>query len=414
MPDNRLNSPLIPSNIFGSPSVSSISGRVKDIVLDNKHDQWKSFGEWNSIGVIAFEDAKNPSFSSEINWRSYAYPLFPNIKHYPLINEIVHVVYLVDSNASGNTNSVVPYYLPPLNLWNSQVHNAIPSASPTPSTSNSDYESAEIGAYRRITPESPDIKLGTTFNEDNTIKNQPLLPYEGDIIYEGRFGNSIRLGATVKNANLKNTWSTEGVNGDPITIIRNGQGTKGVVENTTEPWVPTVEDINQDKSSIYATSTQKIELFPACVLKDSFQGKTSPTNVDAYTQNQIILNSGRLVFNAKTDSILLLSEKSIHLASDTSINMDTNEQIVLNCKKVIIGSVQNTEPAVMGEELMTNLTTLMSALSAVADALTTHTTILGPAPALTAVGPLLKSACEIIQKSIDGESMLSNKIEISK
>jgi hypothetical protein len=94
--------------------------------------------------------------------------------------------------------------------------------------------------------------------------------------------------------------------------------------------------------------------------------------------------------------------------------MDTNEQIVLNCKKVIIGSVQNTEPAVMGEELMTNLTTLMSALSAVADALTTHTTILGPAPALTAVGPLLKSACEIIQKSIDGESMLSNKVEISK
>ena len=414
MPDNRLNSPLIPSNTFGSPSVNSISGRVKDIVLDNKHEKWKPFGEWNSIGVIAFEDAKNPSFSSEINWGSYAYPLFPNIKHYPLINEIVHVVYLVDSNASGNTNSVVPYYLPPLNLWNSQVHNAIPSASPTPSTSNSDYESAEIGAYRRITPESPDIKLGTTFNEDNTIKNQPLLPYEGDIIYEGRFSNSIRLGATVKNANLKNTWSAEGVNGDPIIIIRNGQGTKGVVENTTEPWVPTVEDINQDKSSIYATSTQKINLFPACVLKDSFQDKTPPTNVDAYTQNQIILNSGRLVFNAKTDSILLLSEKPIHLASDTSINMDANEQIVLNCKKVIMGSVQNTEPAVMGEELMTNLTTLISALSSVADALTTHTTILGPAPALTAIGPVLKSACEIVQGSIDRESMLSNKVEIAK
>jgi hypothetical protein len=413
MPDNRLNSPSTLINTFGSPSVSSISGRVKDIILDNKHDQWKTFGEWNSIGTIAWEDAKNPSFSPEINWKSYAYPLFPNIKHYPLINEIVYIVYLVDSNASGNTNSVVPYYLPPLNLWNSQVHNAIPSASPISPSSNSDYESATIGAYRRITPESPDIPLGATFNEDNTIKNSPLLPYEGDIIYEGRFSNSIRLGSTVTNAKLSNTWSKTGTNGDPIIIIRNGQGTKGV-DKTSDPWVPTVEDINQDKSSIYITSTQQLELFPACTLKDSFQNSTAPDNVDIYDKNQIILNSGRLVFNAKNDSILLLSEKSIHLASDTSINMDASDRIVLNCKKVIMGSTQNTEPAVMGEELMTNLTALMTALSAVADALTTHTTILGPAPALTAVGPILKSACEIVQKSIDGESMLSNKVEISK
>jgi hypothetical protein len=413
MPDNRLNSPSITNSPFGAPSTTFISGRVKDIILDNKHEKWKPFGEWNSIGTIAWEDAKNPNFSSEINWQSYAYPLFPNIKHYPLKNEIIHIIYLVDSNASGNTNSVVPYYLPPLNLWNSQVHNAIPSAAPVSSTSNSDYESATIGAYRRITPESPDIPLGNTFNEDNTIKNHPLLPYEGDILYEGRFGNSIRLGATVKNAVLANTWSTEGTNGDPITIIRNGQGTRGVT-NTNEPWVPTVEDINPDKSSIYMTSTQKIKLFPACILKDSFQGKTPPTDVDAYTQNQIILNSGRLVFNAKTDSILLLSEKSIHLASDTSVNVDANDQIVLNCRKVILGSTVNTESAVMGEALMSNLKALTVALSAVGDALTTHTTILGPAPALTAIGPVLKAACESLKTSIDGKVMLSNKVNIAK
>ncbi len=47
----------------------------------------------------------------------------------------------------------------------------------------------------------------------------------------------------------------EGTNGDPILIIRNGQGTQN-----EEGWVPTVEDINNDESSIYATSTQKIPL----------------------------------------------------------------------------------------------------------------------------------------------------------
>ena len=40
-----------------------------------------------------------------------------------------------------------------------------------------------------------------------------------------------------------------------ITIIKNGQH-----EEDTEPWVPQVEDINTDKSSIYLTTTQKIPI----------------------------------------------------------------------------------------------------------------------------------------------------------
>ena len=68
MPDNRLSSPSITNSPFGSPSTTFISGRVKDIILDNKHEKWKPFGEWNSIGTIAWEDAKNPNFSSEVNW----------------------------------------------------------------------------------------------------------------------------------------------------------------------------------------------------------------------------------------------------------------------------------------------------------------------------------------------------------
>ena len=68
-----------------------------------------------------------------------------------------------------------------------------------------------------------------------------ILPYEGDIIYEGRWGQSFRLGSTVNNANIPNTWSSAGENGDPITILRNNQYDDG-----NDPWVPQVEDINQD------------------------------------------------------------------------------------------------------------------------------------------------------------------------
>jgi hypothetical protein len=43
-------------------------------------------------------------------------------------------------------------------------------------------------------------------------------------------------------------------NGDPITILRNGQPTK----TSPEGWIPITENINNDLSSIYLTSTQKI------------------------------------------------------------------------------------------------------------------------------------------------------------
>jgi hypothetical protein len=416
---NTLNSLNLAQSFTENPGVASC--RVEDIVLDNSHSRFDEVGGWNGIGAIFYAPISADANSRYTGELKIAFPLFPNIKHYPLKNEIVPIIQLADAGIEANSFSMQSYYLPPINIWSSQVNNAMPGTeAPIPLITPydpGDYIPAEegstIGSLRQITDGSTNINLGTTFNDSNTIKNHPLLPYEGDIIHEGRFSNSIRLGATVKNANIKNTWSTEGVNGDPITIIRNGQGTKGV-DGTDNPWVSTVEDINNDLSSIYITSTQKLDLFPSCVLKDSYQTSTLPDDVNVYNQNQIILNSGRLVFNAKTDSIILLSEKSIHLASDTSINMDANDQIVLNCKKVTIGSTQNVEPAVMGDKLMNNLKTLATALSAVGDALTTHTTAFGPAPALTAIGPVLKSASETLRTSIDSKVMLSNKVEIAK
>ena len=41
------------------------------------------------------------------------------------------------------------------------------------------------------------VRVGDTFTTKQYI--YPLRPYEGDVIQEGRWGNSIRLGSTVKN-----------------------------------------------------------------------------------------------------------------------------------------------------------------------------------------------------------------------
>ena len=229
-----------------SSTSNIISSRVRDIILDETHDRFEEFGRWNGIGTIFIESTKNPLFSNQIPLIP-AYPAFPNIKQYPLINELVPIIYLTDTDVTKNTTSVSAYYLPPINVWNSQVHNGIPSSNVLPSSQQKDYQQVEAGSVRRVTDESTEINLGQTFNENNVIDIHPLLPYEGDIIYEGRFGNSIRLGSTVNNAKstiVTNNWSTVGENGSPIFIIRNGQG-----NITSDSWIPTTEDINNKLST---------------------------------------------------------------------------------------------------------------------------------------------------------------------
>ena len=53
-----------------------------------------------------------------------------------------------------------------------------------------------------------------------------------------------------------NTWSTTGVNGDPITIISNSQGNRPGLDKFDN----LVEDINKDGSAIWMTSTQEVFL----------------------------------------------------------------------------------------------------------------------------------------------------------
>ncbi len=361
--------------------VSFSSYRVRDIILDenfkdpnsenNPTHDFEYFGGWNGIGTIIIEPVDDGGISDERPPIDFAVPFFPNIKHYPLKNELVWVIQLADVNSGTSISQTVNYYLPPINLWNSQLHNALPYIPLDAFSSNTpeDYqfiESGSSGGVRRVNDEGTDIDLGSTFNESNVIDKHPLLPYEGDIIYEGRFSNSLRFGSTVSEAIHANKWSSEGYDGDPITILRNGQSynQKGV-DNTTDPWVPCLEDINEDQSSIYLTSTQKIPLNLISDIPSSYEEtniEESPTSPTEYSGNQILLNSGRLVFNAKNDHIILSADKSIHLSTKSSINLDTGDQIVLktdNAKgkitllsdKIYLGSPDGASEGDAGTEL---------------------------------------------------------------
>jgi hypothetical protein len=248
--------------------------RVTDIVLDDKHPEFESLGSWNGIGTIKYQLVYESTVNNDPKQNLSAKSLFPNLKYYPLKNEIVWIISLPSSDTQDN-NNISNYYVYPINIWNNQHHNALPDISNpdnVSSNTNLDYTDTGNGIYRRINDDSSDIDLGKTFKEK--LRIHPLLPYEGDMIIEGRWGNSIRLGSTVRS-NISNLWSKNGDEGNPIIILRNGQSS----DLPKEGWIPQLEDINKDKSSIYITNNQTIPIQVASTNQKSFNQQITPTNI---------------------------------------------------------------------------------------------------------------------------------------
>jgi hypothetical protein len=372
--------------------------RVLSIVLDTTHPRFQELGAWNGLGIIEYEDVNNPLPSPSL---PTARPLAGNFKNLPLINEVVYLIGLPNTEIETISSNTVEYYVNIVSLWNHPHHNAFPTApNALPPTQQKDYVQTTGGNVRRVTDQSTEIYLGKTFIERSNI--HPILPFEGDILYEGRWGNSIRIGSTVKNT--INNWSSVGTNGDPIMILRNGQGIQ-----TAEGWIPTVEDINNDDSSIYQTSTQKIPLNVSSTSYFSYKSNP-PQTPNQYAGKQIIINSGRLVFNSTVDHILLSSRKSVNLNAVENVNIDS-PNTTIQSEKVYLGSKNATEPVLLGDSTISTLNNLIDNLSGF---LQICSTVVATAPG-TPIVPLNLAANQLsIQlKVIQGnlEKLKSNTVK---
>ena len=373
-------------------------GRVVSIVLDETHPRFKELGEWNSLGSIEYIPVDKPIPLSQIY--PIARPIDSSMKNFPLINEVVFISSLPDTNIGEFASSKTPYYMNIVSIWNHPHHNAFPQNSNIlPPSQQKDYVETELGSVRRVTDQSTEIFLGRTFVERGNI--HPLLPFEGDKIIEGRWGNSIRFGSTVTGS--INDWSSTGQNGDPITIIRNGQG-----EQSDEGWIPTLEDINNDDSSIYLTSTQNIPLEASSISYSSYSSNP-PTTPNQYSGKQAILNSGRLVFNSTEDHILLSSKKTVNINAISGFNIDT-PQSVIQSNSVLLGGINATEPVLKGDTTINILVDLITQLQALTIALQTVTPQASPAVAPAAIQLAPKLAQIITQLQTTTKSQVSKTL----
>ena len=342
---------------------------------------FKKAGGFNGIGTIFYIDyIQSKTIIGNIgddffNKCKMARPLYSQFQHYPLLEELVFLTELPSPVSQLTNTSFATYYISAINLWGNNQQNS------QPSTNNAN--------------------LGLTFIENPNIKS--LLSFEGDHILQGRQGNALRFGTTTKLFSNLNEWSDVGTDDSPITILSNGfkYNSNGNFH---------VEKINEDLSSIYLTSTQKIPL--QTDKGGILNQRTRPIDVRDYFNSQIIINSDRVVLNSKRDEVMIFAKTNVEINTRNIINLNANERIHLNSDRVFLGTISGqlpTEPLVLGDKLNTVLETLLDSLYNFGTSLSTVVGSPEGAPALdiiSAAGSLLNDI-DIINNNL--EEILSQR-----
>lgn len=376
-----------PANVNAGESNKGSSGgvipvRVVDVVLDDTHPEWDKLGKSEGIGAIKYRLLTKDIEEEDSTALPAAYPLVNDFKKIPLKNEIVLIQTAPGNTLNDNNLNTKTYYHSIVNLWNHPNHGGFP---------NDTEKELELGQ---------DIEELTDVN--------PLQPFPGDIIMDGRQGQSIRLGGFPSPKNILTDSSN---NGKPFTILSNGQ------KEADNPFDPIIEDVNQDASSIYLVSDHQIPLEQVRDKTDSYGFNERPPKADQYKGSQVVLNGGRLYFNAKDEGIFLNSNEYLDLQSNL-ININGVEEISLDAALIHLGEkVANApqsfkEPVLLGHQTASLINSLIGIIQSMARSMRSATTSDGKnIPTLNKRGASANKALRRLKKDVSpfGTSPLKSK-----
>ena len=331
------------------------------------------------VGTIVGEST-NPNNIGKIYT---ANPLNPNITNIPVIGELVDL----HKSSSPNSNGMQWLYGQPKGAYGTtsvNTNGVEPKLAPNKPTSQStvkNYQAAALGVP--ITQPTQQNTQPAQSIEDPKISSLESNP--GDIIYEGRHGQSLRLGNTEKN---------------PIVILRNGQNPNQPVE----PGSPIKENIQGDMSSLYLTSNQKIDFSLSSPL--SLKKFTTPKE---YIGPQSILNSDRIILNAKKDSILISGYQSVGISAGDTVDIESNNIILEG--NTFLGSNTATESALLGDTTVFYLSQLATAVKALASIIETSQLFPGGVPVPDAAGGIIGgNASSVVSDVLNNLNKLKSKI----
>jgi hypothetical protein len=293
---------------------------VEDVVIneESKGPALKYDSARANLGEIAFRELPADRDSGPLALRT-AFPLESNIQQYPLVGEIVLIYRSVGTL----------YYSRPINVSRRISDNVWQSMRSAATNTNVRADDTVEGRelIRRGVPVSPQLisEESTPEKITNNINVWHPRALEGDVIINGRFGSSVRLGSSL--------FPHSGARVSPPApnlLITVGQWKTPEEIIGTNAQTMYFEDINQDKNSIWIVADQVVDFFASSQVStgdNTHLRSSNITNKTVYDGAQIFINSDRVVLNSKKNPISLFSKSEINLSAVSGITLDTDADV---------------------------------------------------------------------------------------
>ena len=327
-----------------------VTGKVTRVITEKNSIGGGTDGDTNCILAVAqIGNESVPVFGT-------------NAKRYkPLLRGIVDTpnkddqVLLCDF---GNTS----YYLGPLNTENNPNKNADKSQTKNINWGDdkqvskrnwegksSNYIEKGIARLQKVSNIELDDPDGIGVRVKNRNKKSPhnemLSDIHGDMILEGRHGNSIRIGSRSKNPYMiisngreEGMINESTLDGSTIALFR-----KGTIRQHFFMDKKREAEGKEAENYEFKLADGEIEN-PLKTLEETFKkgygrgfpekGGEDDTDINktvyGYEDDQIFMTSDRVTINAKQDSIFFSSKEHVHVGAGNSITFSTSRSYVIN------------------------------------------------------------------------------------
>ena len=318
----------------------------------------------------------------------------------------------------------INYYLGPLNsMENNVTFNDDPNFTQELNL-NLDFEYGGVSELGKQ-GQSPNFNKEVLYNRLQK-KRKEGLDYgtnigetTGDTLFEGRHGNSIRIGSRSNNPYIfisnqrvsTNNFESIG-DGSLISITSNGNinqhlGGEGLDDFQLASDTIPADKINRRMGEIISivndgidTNTLLYTYGSELTDKTTFEGKPI---YQGLFKNQMLLHSDRIIINSKglDGDIYLSSKRDVHIGTGRHLTISTNEDFIIESQRTYLGGTptEQMESMILGDSLILILEELLTLLGA------TTSNMYFPVPLAIAGTPLkqymddLKNRLDIIKSN---------------
>ena len=346
-----------------------IPGLVMDVVVNNNSLSYTEPRDINSI--IA-----KPHIEGKFNFR-----MFERQRYFPLLRGITDVPVAGDQVLLCDFGGV-NYYLGPVNTINNPNFNLDHLNKIDPSLKTSIQTEDVFDEDGKVITRASNLKKVSDRDRIGLSKSFELVPMSriqksykinlddpdnkrggvkethGDTLIEGRHGNSVRIGSrslnpyvVISNNRLPINTNESVVDGSLISITSNGSILDHFTDTgyQTVPFVLASDNVDNAVNFIGAGNEAESEM------KFDYDYGIS--------KNQIFMNSDRITFNAKDNNITFSAKNNIDVGAGKNFTLNVNNLISLDANKIYLGKAQEeTEPVVLGNELVTILGQMIDAI----------------------------------------------------